>query len=91
MNDWSLIPDGQRIFLFTAMSRPTLGPAQSPIQWVPGAVSLGLEELGSVADHLPPSSAEVKNVESCTTTPPYVFMVWCIVKYMIHLHGVALS
>jgi hypothetical protein len=28
------------------------------------------------ADHLPPSSAEVKNAWSYTSTPPYVFMMW---------------
>jgi len=48
------------IFLFTTASRPTLGPTQPPIQWVPGALSLELRRLGSKADHLPPSGAEVK-------------------------------
>jgi hypothetical protein len=32
----------------------------SPIQWVPGALSLGVKRPGREADHLPPSSAEVK-------------------------------
>jgi hypothetical protein len=32
---------GQEIFPFSIASRPALGPAQSPIQWVPGALSLG--------------------------------------------------
>jgi len=30
------------------------------IQWVPGAISLGLKWLGCEADHSPPSSAKVK-------------------------------
>jgi hypothetical protein len=30
-------------------------------------------------DYSPPSSAEVKNVWSYTTTPPYVFMMWYLV------------
>jgi hypothetical protein len=38
----------------------TLGPTQTPIQWVPGALSLGVKRLGREADHSPPSSAEVK-------------------------------
>jgi hypothetical protein len=35
-------------------------PTQPPVQWVPGAISLGLKRLGREADHSPPSSAEVK-------------------------------
>jgi hypothetical protein len=37
-----------------------LGPTQPPIQWVPGALSLGVKWPGREADHSPPSSAEVK-------------------------------
>jgi hypothetical protein len=51
---------GLRIFLFTMVSRTALGPTQPPIQWVPGAVSLGVKRPGREADHSPPSSAEVK-------------------------------
>jgi hypothetical protein len=34
---------GMGIFLFTTASRPALGPTQLPIQWVPGALSLGVK------------------------------------------------
>jgi hypothetical protein len=51
---------GLGIFLFTTVSRTALGPIHSPIQWVPGALSLGLERPGCEADHSPPSSAEAK-------------------------------
>jgi hypothetical protein len=40
-----LVFDSRRelgIFVFTTVSRTTLGPTQSPIQWVPGALSLGV-------------------------------------------------
>jgi hypothetical protein len=37
-----------------------LEPTQPPIQWVPGAFSLGIKRPGREADHSPPSSAEVK-------------------------------
>jgi hypothetical protein len=37
-----------------------LGPTQPPIQWVSGALSLGVKRPGSEADHSRPSSAEVK-------------------------------
>jgi hypothetical protein len=51
---------GLGIFLFTTASRTALGPTQSTIQWVQGAVSLGLKRPGREAGHSPPSSAEVK-------------------------------
>jgi len=41
----------------------------SLIHWVPGAFSLVLKGLGREADHSPPSSAEVKNPWSYTSTP----------------------
>jgi hypothetical protein len=68
-------------FLFIIASRPALGPTQPPIQWVPGALSLGVKRPGREADHSPPSSAEVKNAWSYTSTPQYVFMAWCLVKH----------
>jgi len=48
------------IFLFTTAFRPALGPTQTPIQRVPGALSLGVKRPGSEADHSPASSARVK-------------------------------
>jgi hypothetical protein len=61
---------GLGIFLFTTASRTALGPTQPPIEWVPGALSLGVKRPGREADHSPPSSAEVKNSWSYTSTPP---------------------
>jgi len=69
----SRVQQGLGIFLITAMSRTALGPIQHPIQWVPGALSLGVKWPG------PPSSAEVK--ECVDPLPHYAFMVWCLVKY----------
>jgi hypothetical protein len=61
------------IFLFTTASKTALGgPTQPPIQWVPGALSLGVKRPGREADHSPLSSAEV--------IPQYAFMAWCSVK-----------
>jgi len=34
---------------------------QHPIQWVPGAVSLGIKRPGGEGDHSSPSSTEAKN------------------------------
>jgi hypothetical protein len=51
---------GLEIFHFTTASRLDLGPTQSPIQWVPGDLSLGVKWQGCESHHSPPSSAEVK-------------------------------
>jgi hypothetical protein len=40
-------------------SRPALGPTQPPVQWVSGLFS-GEKRPGRGVDHLPSSSAEVK-------------------------------
>jgi len=69
---------GLGISLFTTVSRTVLGPTQPPIQWVPGALFLEVKRPRLEADHSPPSSAEVKNAWSYTSTPPI-------------LHGMVLS
>jgi len=63
-------------FLFATASRPALRPTQLPIQWVP-KVKLPARE----ANNSPPSRAEVKNEWNYTSTPQYVFMAWCLIKY----------
>jgi hypothetical protein len=67
--------------VFYGIPRTALGPIQPPIQWAPGALSLGVKQLEYEADHSPPSSAEVKNEWSYTSTPQYVFTAWCLVKH----------
>jgi hypothetical protein len=46
-----------------------------------GGFSLVIKGPGREADHSPPSSAEVKNAWSYTSTPQYVFVAWCLVKH----------
>jgi hypothetical protein len=48
------------IFLFITASIKAQGPTQPPIQWIPGALSLGVKWQEREADHSSPSSAEVK-------------------------------
>jgi hypothetical protein len=57
------------IFLFATVSRPAVGPTQSPIQ---GALTLGVKRPERETEQSPPSSAEVKNEWNCTSTPQYV-------------------
>jgi hypothetical protein len=71
----------------------TVGSTQPPIQWVLGAIHLEVKQPWPEAGHLSPSSAEVKNVWSYTSTPhmslwcgallckEYAFMLWYLVKH----------
>jgi hypothetical protein len=70
----SLNLGGGKNFHFSMSSRPVLGPTQLPIQWVPGALYLGVKRPGREADQSPPASAEVKKIWINTSTPPYVLM-----------------
>ena len=45
-------------------------PTQPPIQWVPGALSLGMEQPGQETDQSPPSKANGKNEWANTCIPP---------------------
>jgi hypothetical protein len=65
------VPVGSRIF--STLSRPALEPTQPSIQWVLGALSLGVKRPGHEADHSPPTSAEVKKMWIYTSLP-YAFM-----------------
>jgi hypothetical protein len=68
------------LFLFATAFRPSLGSIRFPIQGVPG-----VKRPRHVADDLPPCGAQSKNAWSCTCTPPYVCMAWCLVKHIILL------
>jgi len=64
------------IFLLTTASQTG---SQPPIEWVPEALSLWIKRPGPEADHSPPTSAEIKNAWSYTSTTP------------VRLHSVVLS
>jgi hypothetical protein len=67
-------PGRVKNFLFSASSRPTLGPTQAPIPWVPHALTLEVKRPGSETDHSTPTSADVKKIWIYTSTPPYAFI-----------------
>jgi hypothetical protein len=60
-----------------AAPRPSLGPTHTPIQEVSGAISPEVKRQERVADHSPPSSAEVKKSGAIPPLP-------------IYLHGIVL-
>jgi hypothetical protein len=57
---FSIPGGGWEFFSSPPWSRTALGPTQPPIQWVPGAYSLGVKRPGREAEHSPSSRAEVK-------------------------------
>jgi hypothetical protein len=50
---------GQELILSTS-SRPTVGPTQSPIQWIRAVISLRIKRPQSQTDKSPPTNAEFK-------------------------------
>jgi hypothetical protein len=55
------IPERRDIFLYFTASRPALEPNQLPIQWVLGALPLGITRQGREAEYSSPADAEVEN------------------------------
>jgi hypothetical protein len=58
------------------MSRPAVGPAQPPIQWMPRTSSPGVKRTESDAGQSPPLSTQVKNPWSYISITPYIFTKW---------------
>jgi hypothetical protein len=82
LDDWGSrvrLPAGAGNFSHHHRVQTALGPTQPPIQWVPGALSVGVKRPESEADHSPPSSAEVKECVELHFHSP------------THFHGVVLS
>jgi len=71
--DRSLIP-GRGSMFFSLRHRAQTGSGAQP-------PSLGIKQPEREADHSPPYSAEVQNAWSCTSTPQFVFMAWCLVRH----------
>jgi len=69
------------LFPFVFASRRALGLTESPTQWVSGTLTWGVKQPGREADRSPLPSTEVKNAWNYSSTSPYVFMAWCLIKY----------
>jgi hypothetical protein len=64
---------GQEISLFSLLSTLALGLTQPPLQWIAGVLSLGVKREVPEFGHSPPSSAEIKNEWSYSSTFPVCF------------------
>jgi hypothetical protein len=76
MDDRSLIPGRGRDF-FSLRYRVQIGSYPMGT----GGSFPDVKRLGHEANHSPPSSAENRNAQIYTSTPPYVFIAWCLVKH----------
>jgi hypothetical protein len=72
LDDRGSIPSrGKMIFPLATVSRPALGPTQPPIQWVPGALSLGLKRgRGVTLTTHPYLVSRLKMSRIYTSSPP---------------------
>jgi len=78
------LPAKRRNSFSATMSRLVVGLIQPHINRVSGFLQ-GLKRPVCRAEHLPASTAEVKNTWSYTATPPYVFIEWYLVKHKDNL------
>jgi hypothetical protein len=62
LTEWYFVKyrDNFTLTLPAITSRTALEPTQPPIQWILGALSLGVNRSEPEAGHSPPSSAEIK-------------------------------
>jgi hypothetical protein len=72
LNDRRSIPDtGRGFFHQVSASRPALGPTQAPIEWVPGALSLGVKRgRGVMLTTHPLLVLRLRKSRSYTSSPP---------------------
>jgi hypothetical protein len=72
---------GAKISIFNTAFRPDLETIEPPTQGVPRASSPDVQRPRHEADHLLPFDVAVKNAWRVTSTPPYIFIVLCILKH----------
>jgi hypothetical protein len=75
VDDPGWIPDRDKVFLHSTESRPALSPHKSPIQWVPGVLSTGVQWPVHVADHSLPSSTEVEKGGAIPPLPTFLHSI----------------
>jgi hypothetical protein len=75
MDNWGLILGKGRDFSSLALHPDCLWSSPASYAMGMGVLSLGVKQLGQETDHSPPSTSEVKNAWSYTSTSLYVCMV----------------
>jgi hypothetical protein len=85
-------PSGVGVFS-SSPPRPDRGPPSLLSIWYLGGRGLSprVKQPDFETDRLPPYIAQVNNTWNYNSTPPYFFMVLCLIKHRIRLHGMMLS
>jgi hypothetical protein len=78
---------GIGIFFFRQCVQTGFGDHPASYQMGTRVIFSAVKRAERGADHSPPSSTEVMNAWSYTSTPLYVIMEWCLIKYRIRFHG----
>jgi hypothetical protein len=78
------IPGTGKIFFFSAVFIPVLGPNQAPIQSILGGFSLAVTLPELESDH---SRHSIVSTVKCMELylHSHVFMVWCLIKHRTNL------
>jgi hypothetical protein len=65
------------------LHRVQIGSVALPASYLmsTGDLSPRVKRTAREADHTAPSSAEIKHTWSYTSTPPYIFTAWCLLKH----------
>jgi hypothetical protein len=91
------------VLLISILSRECLSFSSPPLSdrlwdplsllsnWYRGLFLQELKRSGRKADHSPPSNDGPKNPWNYTSTPPNIFIVWCLIKHTIQFNGLVLS
>jgi hypothetical protein len=82
LDDWGSVPGRENYGNFSLCHCIQTGSGAHPASYPmgTGALFTGIKRPGLGAEHLPPSSADVKNAWSCTSIAQYVFVAWCLIK-----------
>jgi hypothetical protein len=84
------VPSRAQIFSLSYRIHTVSGLIKPPNKCKRGCFSPGVKRPVHEADNSPPSSVEVKNAWSYSSTPPYV-MSWYLIKHKIRLRGFVLK
>jgi hypothetical protein len=77
--------DWDFFFFFSPLPPNLSGAHSASYPLARGAFYAGVKRPRRGTDHSQPSSVEVKNAWNYISTPPYIFMAWCLINHDVVL------